>query len=105
MQNIFQNIQVTLEKEIIKFHVWYDKLWEVICLLVNRVVTWGSFIESKCHMSIYYKYALDGTNIFILSYFDDCVYWYTSASFGKCFVDNLGKILNVNFLEYAHWFI
>ena len=56
-------------------------------------------------MSIYYKYALDGTNIFILSYVDDCVYWYTSASFGKCFVDNLGKRFNINFLEYAHWFI
>ena len=27
---------------------------------------------------IYYKYALDGTNIFVLSYVDDCVYWYTN---------------------------
>ena len=32
------------------------------------------FIQSQCQMSIYYKYATDGYNIVLLSYFDDCVY-------------------------------
>ena len=27
-------------------------------------------------MSIYYKHALDGSKTFVLSYVDDCVYWY-----------------------------
>ena len=56
-------------------------------------------------MSIYYKYAPDGTNIFVLSYVDDCVYWYTSEAVGKWFVDTLGNIFHVKFLEYAHWFM
>ena len=36
------------------------------------------FMQSKCHMSIYYKYAPDGSKIVVLSYVDDCVYWYTN---------------------------
>ena len=54
-------------------------------------------------MSIYYKYAPDGSKIVVLSYVDDCVYWYNYGVLGKWFVDNLGKIFNVNFLGYAHW--
>ena len=56
-------------------------------------------------MSIYYKYSPDGTNIFVLYYFYDCVYWYTFEAIGKCFVDTLGKRFHVNFLGYAYWFI
>ena len=56
-------------------------------------------------MSIYYKYAPDGSKIVVLSYADDCVYWYTNKDLGKWFVDNFGKIFHMNFLEYAHWFI
>ena len=56
-------------------------------------------------MSIYYKYAPDGSKIVVLSYVDDCVYWYTNEDLGKCFVDTLGKRFHVNFLGYAHWFI
>ena len=41
----------------------------------------------------------------VLSYLDDCVYWYTSEALGKWFVDNLGKRFHVNFLGYAHWFM
>ena len=52
-------------------------------------------------MSIYYKYAPDGT----LFYVDDCVYWYTSEAIGKWFVDALGNIFHLNFLGYAHWFM
>ena len=46
-------------------------------------------------MSINYKYAPDGTNTGVLSYVDDCVYWYTSKALGKWFMDNLGKIFHV----------
>ena len=47
-------------------------------------------------MSIYYKYAPDGSKIVVLSYVDD---------FGKWFVDTLEKRFHVNFLGYAHWFM
>ena len=56
-------------------------------------------------MSIYYKYARDGSKIVVLSYVDDCVYWYTSEDLGKWFVDNLANIFHVNYLGYAHWFM
>ena len=60
------------------------------------------FIQSKCHMSIYYKYASDISKIVFLSYVDDCVYWYKSDALRKWFVHTLGKIFHVNFLIYAH---
>ena len=56
-------------------------------------------------MSIYYKYAPDGSKIVVLSYVYDCVYWYTNEDIGKWFVDTLGKIFHVNFLGFAHWFM
>ena len=56
-------------------------------------------------MSIYYNYAPDGSKIVVLSYVDDCVYWYTNEDSGKWFVDNLGMIFHVKFLGYAHWFM
>ena len=56
-------------------------------------------------MSIYYKYAPDGSKIVVLSYVDYCVYWYTNEDLGKWFVDTLGKISHVNFLVFAHWFM
>ena len=56
-------------------------------------------------MSIYYKYATYGSKTVVLSYVDDCLYWYTSEALGKWFVDTLGKIFHVNFLGYAHWFM
>ena len=43
--------------------------------------------------------------IVVLSYVDDCVYWYTSEDLGIFFVDALGNRLHVNLLEYAHWFM
>ena len=54
-------------------------------------------------MSIYYKYAPDGTKIYVLSYVDDFLYLYTSEALGKWFVDTLGNKFHVNFLGYAHW--
>ena len=56
-------------------------------------------------MSIYYKYAPDGSKIVVLYYVDYCVYWYTNEDPGKCFIDTLGKIFHVNFLGYANWFM
>ena len=56
-------------------------------------------------MSIYYKYAPDIYKFVILSYFDNCVYWYTYEALGKWFVGTLGKIFHANFLGYAHWFM
>ena len=77
--------------------------------LFSDDLTWWllevGFIQYQCQMSIYYKYAPYGTRIFVLSYFDDCVYWYTSEALGKWFVDTLGKILHMNLLGYEHWFM
>ena len=55
-------------------------------------------------MSIYYKYATYGLKIVVLSYVDDCFYWYTNEDLGKWFVDTLGKRFHMNFLGYANWF-
>ena len=63
------------------------------------------FVQSQCQMSIYYKYAPDGSKIVVLSYVDDCVYWYTNEGIGKWFVDTFGKRFHVNFLGFAHWFM
>ena len=62
-------------------------------------------MKSQFQMSIYYKYAPDGSKIFALSYVDDCVYWYTNEDIGKWFVETLGKIFHANFLGFAHWFM
>ena len=56
-------------------------------------------------MSIYYKYAPDEKKIDVLSYIDDCVYWYTYEYIGKWFVDTLRKIFRVKLLGYSHWFM
>ena len=65
----------------------------------------SGFIKSQLQMYIYYKYAPDGTKNIVLSYVDDCVYWFTSEYLVKLFVDTLGKISHVNLLGYAHWFM
>ena len=46
-------------------------------LFSDELTEWlieAGFIQYKCHMSIYYNYAPDGTKIVVLSYVDDCVY-------------------------------
>ena len=65
----------------------------------------AGFILSQCQMSIYYKYAPYGKKIVVLSYVDDCVYWYTCEGLRKCFVNDLENISHVNFLRYAYWFM
>ena len=77
--------------------LFYDELTEWLLEV--------GFFQSQCQMSICYKYAPDGSNFFVLSYVDDCVYWYTNEYVGKWFVDTLGKRSHVNFLGYNHWFM
>ena len=77
-------------------------------LFADELIEWlleAGFIRSQYQMSIYYKYALDGSKKIVLSYVDDCVYWYTNEDIGKWFVDTLGKRFHVKFLGYAHWFM
>ena len=55
-------------------------------LSAGELIEWlpeAGFIRSKWQMSIHYKYTPYGTNIIVLYYVDDCVYWYTSESLGK----------------------
>ena len=77
-------------------------------LFSNELTEWlleAGYIQSQFQMSIYYKYAPYGSIVFVLSYVDDCVYWYTSEALEKWSVDTLGKIFHVNLLGYAHWFM
>ena len=80
----------------------YGKLFD------DELTEWlvkAGLIKYKCHTSIYYKYSPDGSKVVVLSYFDDCVYWYTNEDLGKWFFDTLEKRFHVNFLGYAHWFM
>ena len=46
-------------------------------LFADEITEWlieEVFMQSQCQMSIYYKYAPDGSKIVVLSYVDDCVY-------------------------------
>ena len=45
--------------------------------LTNFMIEQSGFKNSKFQMSVYYKYAQDGSKLVVLSYVDDCVYWYT----------------------------
>ena len=46
-------------------------------LFADDLIEWlleAGFIQSQCQMSIYYKYAPDGSKILLsLSYVDDCI--------------------------------
>ena len=56
-------------------------------LFADEFTEWlleAGFIQSQCQMYIYYKYAPDGSKIFVLSYVDDCVYWYINGDLVKC---------------------
>ena len=61
------------------------------------------FITIQYTITIYYKYAPDGTEIIVLYYYDEFLYWYTYEILGKWFVDTLGKIFYINLLGYANW--
>ena len=70
--------------------------------ITNFLIDEKGFIQSKFQMSVYYKYALDGSKLVVLSYVDYCVYWYTSEELLKWFVDTLGNIFHVKFQVYVH---
>ena len=80
----------------------YGKLFadKLTYLLINE----PGFKKSQCQMYIYYNYAPDG-NIFVLSYVDDCVYWYTPEDNGKWFLDTIGNIFHMKFLVFSHLFM
>ena len=53
-------------------------------LFTDELTEWlleAVFIQSQCHMYIYYKYEQDETNIVALYYVYNCVYWYNSEAF------------------------
>ena len=55
-------------------------------LFPDELIEWfieAGFIQSQCQMSIYYKYAPDGSKIVVLSYVDDCFHWYANEDLGK----------------------
>ena len=49
-------------------------------LFANEFTNWlidnAGFKQLQCKMSIYYKYAPDRSKLVVLSYIDNCVYWY-----------------------------
>ena len=73
--------------------------------LTNWLIYDTGFNQSICQNYVKYNYAPYDSKLVVLSYVDDCVYWYTSEEPGKWFVDTLGKIFQMNFLGYAYWFV
>ena len=69
--------------------------------LTNWLINEAGFNQSKCKISLNYKYAPYVSNLVVLSYVDKCVYLYISDELVEWFVDKIGNILHVNFLEYA----
>ena len=45
--------------------------------LTNWLMDKSGFNQSKCQISIYYKYSPDGSRLVVLSYVGDCVCFYT----------------------------
>ena len=69
-------------------------------LFADELIEWlleAGFIQSQCQMSIYYKYAPDGSKNIVLSYVDDCVYWYTNEDLGISFPK-----YQQNIFQYLH---
>ena len=56
-------------------------------------------------MSAYHNYTPDISKLVVLSFVDEFLYCYTYEEVGEWFVGTCGKILNVNFLGYAHLFM
>ena len=67
--------------------------------LTECFINEAGFKIYKFQMSINYRYAPE---IVVLSYVDDCVYWYIYEALVKCFVDNLRNRFNVKFLGFSH---
>ena len=54
---------------------------------------------------MYNKYAPYGFKLVVLSYVDECVYFYTYEELVKSSMDPLRKRFHLNLLGYAHWFM
>ena len=79
MQINFQNIKITFGISLRSLEFMYG-MTNSGKLFSDQLIKWlleAGFIQYQCQMSIYYKYAPDGTNVVVLSYVDYCVYWYT----------------------------
>ena len=75
----------------------YGKLFD------DKLTEWlleAGFIQYKCQMFIYYKYAPDRSKM--LQYL---MLMTVSKALGKWLVDTLGKRFHMNFLGYTHWFM
>ena len=46
--------------------------------LTNWLIYGAGFKQSQCRIYIYYNYASYGSKLVVLSYVDECVYWYIS---------------------------
>ena len=46
--------------------------------LTNWMIYVTGFKQSQLHMPIYYKHAPNGSNLVLLYYVDDYLFWYTS---------------------------
>ena len=57
--------------------------------LTSCLIDEEGFIQSQCQISICDKCAPYRFKLFVLSYCDDCVYWYTSEELQNWFVDTL----------------
>ena len=73
--------------------------------LTNLMIDVSAFKQSQCQIYIHYKYAPDGSKLVVLSYFYECLYWYTYEELGKWFVNTIVKRLHLNFLGCLHWFL
>ena len=46
--------------------------------LTNLLIYESGSNQSKCKISVYYRYAPDGSKLVFQSRVDECVFWYTS---------------------------
>ena len=68
---------------LLKYMYGMNKYWKLYAYELTEWLLESGFIQYQCQMYIYYKYAPDGTNIVVISYVDDCVYWYNSEALGN----------------------
>ena len=73
--------------------------------LNNWLVDVVDLKQSQFQMYIYHKFTPYGSELVVLSYVDDFVFWYTYEELGKWFLGKLGKSLYVSFLVYSYWFM
>ena len=73
--------------------------------LTNWMIDEWGFKQFKFKMFVYCKYSPESSKLVVLSYVDECVYWYKSYEIRKWSVDTLGNILLLNSLGYEHWFM